>query len=364
MTGELPSVPSLSDELRPQVQITPVRDVRTTLPLVLVRRSSWIGYPLSIAVAWSFVPSLFAAAGWLVSLVAMLVGFVLTDAVRKILTPPRPARRLGPHAATPEDSYKRVFSFLEDVGFEAVARDARAIVKASSTFFAGRDELLAIIDESLRHHLSFLVKAGAVLAARNGSQGGLSEWVGPRYARKIHDLLSGRARADLERWNRARAKRQGPVRIRIGTGRDFTGVEIGNLMIGDSKEFTGIRWGKLELGDRHESPLDSREGRRERASARDADAGNSQASGLVPRAHSSEEIIEENSALKEGDASGTLWQAARQSAEDIRFLRDRCEHLLVRSVQADFERTARVLKERLEREKRVDDELHAFESAR
>ena len=204
-----------------------------------------------------------------------------------------------------------MFAFLDSTGFESAVRDSRVIVLAANNFFADKTEILAIIDDSLRYHLHFLVKVAGVVSTihdrnpndetlRNERGTGKTGFTATRHQHQSRQQGAGRGSGSL--------------------------IKIGNLEISDNAEFSGIKWGDIQIGEHHAPPKPA----------------------TILQGHTT--AVPEH--LSE------LARTAQKSIDEIHFLRTQCEDLLVKSVKGDLDKAALTLRERLAREKRIVEEMN------
>ena len=318
MTQNLPTIPSLLD-IHSKKNSAVAKGTGAALALrpaaAVLRSLGWLGYPLSVIVAWQVLPPLLpaamASAAWIIGLVVMFIGFgffgrLTRQLGKRIRVSPVAGKS---HKMLLPGSYEEVFEFLDATGFDAAARDARVVVRAANNFLKDKSEILSILDDSLRYHLQFLVKVAGIVQT-------------------IHDDFldreeSTRAHGQTDRHPRRRHRDRAPHSGGL--------IKIGKLEIGDGPEFSGIKWGDIEIGERRRS--------------------------------SKPAIILQGPPSEIPEHLSQLAQSAQNSVQEIHFLRMQCEDLLAKSVQGDLERATVTLRERLAREKRILDELNEIKAS-
>jgi hypothetical protein len=309
-----------------------------------VRVFGWVGYPVSALAAWYWIPALFTFVLWWIQLLLMFGGFYLTSRSLRWARQLRKAKEQTRNLS-PLEMYTVAFEVLEEASFRSAAEQGREILNAVSALPPSNKASALVIDEAFRFHLSFLLRIAETSAAVEGQKGQLEkvqvlrEGAWPQRHLKEQQLRE----EELEFRKRKRGKVREGYHLKLGAleiadNKEFSGVRFGNVFIGDSSDFSGIRIGDIEIGDS--------KGQRKKKSA--SDEMSRTPSAVVPQD------------FRLPPALTGFQGAVQHSLQEIKYLKGQAEDLLLRSVRGDFEKTSSELRERLEREKRVLEELDSF----
>jgi hypothetical protein len=368
-SSKIPTLLEYIEENKSKIQETPIKNIP------FIQKISWTFYFFSFFLAFTIVPKIIYSifAYWsLFFNVFLFVFFVyLTFEYRRSISPKKQKTK-----KSISQDFNNIISLISNYGFSNTSNDITSILKYSTSLAQLNKEYINIIDEALTKYIKIIVKISNLSYKtisdksneRIPNQNLNSQEIDGNFLNHFNNFSKKNLKNYKHKINLGDfqhkpfefsipgiihiylAKKTSIVDlagiIKIGQGHQFEGIEIlkGLILIGRNEYFDGIIVGSFKLG----KDLSVRKEKYPVQNQELVESSYQQINENNYCAHATSSFLSHNPELK---------FAAEDACRQIAEIRAHCEEIIADDIKNDLSQTAFNLKEKLDREKRIMNEM-------
>ncbi|KAB8030762.1 hypothetical protein [Fluviispira multicolorata] len=317
----------------------------------ILKSLSWMLYLVALIVSFDLTPRILNHFSFFYSSWINIILFILLASgiyyFRKEFFPKK-------NIETVRSKFKEISNIIEENGFEKISNDLNHILKLSLLIYKSNKEFIYIIDKSLSEYLKIILKISDLIekTEQNSSQKIKNMNI------NIHNLFKCKFSHHDKYINilnfiqifenkNFRGIQIGEL-LRFGEGKNFEGIEIlnGVILIGRNEYFDGLIIGLFRFGKKIiKSP------KKEIILNEALTISNNSENQKNNKIFKAKELLKDNIELRD---------TAVMICEEISLIRSHCTEFLANQIKDNVNRTSNNLKEKIETEKRIYEEINKF----